>query len=40
MGQRVKFTSPVGTAVDPHLNTPDTQFNPEGVVTVTNIVVL
>tara|TARA_B110000977_G_scaffold93973_1_gene124265 strand:+ start:126 stop:674 length:549 start_codon:yes stop_codon:yes gene_type:complete len=31
MGQRVKFTSPVGTAVYPHLNTPDTQFNPEGV---------
>lgn len=31
MGQRVKFTSPVGTAVYPHLNKPDTQFNPDGV---------
>ncbi len=31
MSQRVKFTSPVGTAVYPHLNMPDTQFNPEGV---------
>jgi hypothetical protein len=31
MAQRVKFSSPTGTAVYPHLNMPDTQFNPEGV---------
>lgn len=31
MGQRLKFTSPSGTAVYPHLNKPDTQFNPDGV---------
>lgn len=31
MAQRIKFTTPSGTAVYPHLNTPDTQFNPEGV---------
>ena len=31
MAQRVKFVSPLGTAVYPHLNVPDTQFNPDGV---------
>jgi hypothetical protein len=31
MARRIKFTTPVGTAVYPHLNVPDTQFNPEGV---------
>lgn len=31
MGQRLKFTSPEGTAIYPHLNKPDTQFNPDGV---------
>jgi hypothetical protein len=31
MGQRVKFVSPQGVAVYPHLNKPDTQFNPDGV---------
>jgi hypothetical protein len=31
MGQRIKFSSPEGTAVYPHLNKPDIQFNPDGV---------
>ena len=31
MARRIKFITPVGTAVYPHLNKPDTQFNPDGV---------
>ena len=31
MGSRQKFTSPQGTAIYPHLNKPDTQFNPDGI---------
>jgi len=31
MARRIKFITPAGTAVYPHLNKPDTQFNPEGV---------
>jgi hypothetical protein len=31
MARRIKFITPAGTAVYPHLNKPDTQFNPDGV---------
>ena len=31
MARRIKFTTPAGTAVYPHLNKPDVQFNPDGV---------